>query len=126
MDGKHFSVVLYLFMVSDETVHFTLSDFKVYTRNNDRLFLSDEGPMLETLDYTICIGSTSTFYISICICILPTQHIYVYCRSKAFFVFPPNYNAIQQSTSLSVQILWKKLSRKKQTTCLKIRKTHTL
>ena len=60
MDGKHFSVVLYLFMVSDETVHFTLSDFKVYTRNNDRLFLSDEGPMLETLDYTICIGSTPT------------------------------------------------------------------
>ena len=25
------------------------------------LFLSDEGPMLETLDYTICIGSTPTF-----------------------------------------------------------------
>ena len=25
------------------------------------LFLSDEGPMLETLDYTIRIGSTQTF-----------------------------------------------------------------
>ena len=25
------------------------------------LFLSDEGPMLETLDYTIRIGSTPTF-----------------------------------------------------------------
>ena len=25
------------------------------------LFLSDEGPMLETLDYTTRIGSTSTF-----------------------------------------------------------------
>ena len=25
------------------------------------LFLSDKGPMLETLDYTICIGSTLTF-----------------------------------------------------------------
>ena len=25
------------------------------------LFLSDEGPMLETLDYTICIGSIPTF-----------------------------------------------------------------
>ena len=25
------------------------------------MFLSDEGPMVETLDYTIRIGSTSTF-----------------------------------------------------------------
>ena len=30
--------------------------FKIYI-----LFLSNEGPMLETLDYTIRIGSTSTF-----------------------------------------------------------------
>ena len=29
------------------------------------LFLSDEGPMLETLDYTIHIASTPTIYISI-------------------------------------------------------------
>ena len=29
--------------------------------------------MLETLDYTIRIGSTQTFYISICISTLPTQ-----------------------------------------------------
>ena len=28
---------------------------------NTYLFLSDEGPMLETLDYTIRIGSTATF-----------------------------------------------------------------
>ena len=28
-------------------------------------FLSDEGPTLETLDYTIRIGSTPTSYISI-------------------------------------------------------------
>ena len=39
------------------------------------LFLSDEGPMLETLDYTIRIGSIHRpFYISICISTLPTQH----------------------------------------------------
>ena len=30
--------------------------------------------MLETLDHTIRIGSTPTFYISICISTLPTQH----------------------------------------------------
>ena len=35
---------------------------------------SDEGPMLETLDYTIRIGSTPTFFISICISTLPTQY----------------------------------------------------
>ena len=29
--------------------------------NWNSLFLSDEGPMLETLDYTIRIGSTPTF-----------------------------------------------------------------
>ena len=41
------------------------------------VFLSDEGPVLETLDYTICIGSTPTFlsfYIFICISTLPMQH----------------------------------------------------
>ena len=38
-------------------------------------YKNDEGPMLETLDYTIRIGSTTTFlYISICISTLPTQH----------------------------------------------------
>ena len=36
--------------------------------------LSDEGPTLETLDFTIHIGNTPTFYISICISTLPTQH----------------------------------------------------
>ena len=29
--------------------------------NRPTLFLSDEGPMLETLDHTIRIGSTPTF-----------------------------------------------------------------
>ena len=38
------------------------------------LFLSDERPMLETLDHTIRIGSTRPFCISICISTLPTQH----------------------------------------------------
>ena len=31
-------------------------------------------PTLETLDFTIRIGSTPTFYISACIWTLPTQH----------------------------------------------------
>ena len=31
------------------------------------MFLSDEGPMLKTLDFPIHISSTSTFYISNCI-----------------------------------------------------------
>ena len=30
------------------------------TANTDSIVLSDEGPMLETLDYTIRIGSTPT------------------------------------------------------------------
>ena len=39
------------------------------------LFLSDEGPMLETLDYTIRIGSIPTFlYFDFYISTLPTQH----------------------------------------------------
>ena len=46
------------------------------------LSLSDKVPMLETLDYTIRIGSIHRpFYISICISTLPTQHtmfIYIY------------------------------------------------
>ena len=31
------------------------------SERNKILFLSDEGPMLDTLDYTIRIGSTPTF-----------------------------------------------------------------
>ena len=45
--------------------HMTFIRFSIYF-----LFLSDEGPMLETLDYTIRIGSTPTFlcfYINIVI-----------------------------------------------------------
>ena len=37
------------------------------------IFLSDEGPTLESLDFTIHIGSKPTFFISICIWTLPTQ-----------------------------------------------------
>ena len=36
-------------------------DYTVTCSCNRNLFLSDEGPMLETLDYTIRIGSTPTF-----------------------------------------------------------------
>ena len=38
------------------------------------LFLFDKGPTLERLDFTIRIGSTQPFYISICIYTLPMQH----------------------------------------------------
>ena len=38
------------------------------------VFLSDKRPMLKTLDFAFYIGSTPTFYISICISTLPTQH----------------------------------------------------
>ena len=37
------------------------------------MFFFDEGPTLEKLDFTLNIGST-TFYISICVSTLPTQH----------------------------------------------------
>ena len=39
------------------------------------LFLSDEGPTLETLDYILSVLAVhQPFYISICIPSLPTQH----------------------------------------------------
>ena len=41
-------------------------------------FLSDEGPMLETLDYTIRIGSTPTFLYF---------DLYLYSAYAAFFVY---------------------------------------
>ena len=41
----------------------------------DFLFLSDDGPMLETLDYTICIGGTPNF------------HIQSYLSYSIFFLF---------------------------------------
>ena len=46
----------------------------VLRQRENGLFLSDEGPTLETLDYTIRIGSTPTFLYSIRISTLPTQH----------------------------------------------------
>ena len=42
------------------------------------LFLSDEGPMLETLDYTIRIGSTSTFLYF---------NLYLYSAYAAHYVY---------------------------------------
>ena len=42
------------------------------------LFLSDEGPMLETLDYTIRIGSTPTFLYF---------DLYLYSAYAAHFVY---------------------------------------
>ena len=40
------------------------------------LFLSDEGPMLETFDYTVLslLAVHRPFYISICISTMPMQH----------------------------------------------------
>ena len=45
--------------------------FRALTPSSERnLFLSDEGPMLETLDHTIRIGSTPTFlYFDLLLCI---------------------------------------------------------
>ena len=40
--------------------------------------LSDEGPMLETLDYTIRIGSTPTFLYFDLYCIYIYIYIYIY------------------------------------------------
>ena len=42
------------------------------------LFLSDEGPMLETLDYTIRIGSTPTFL---------NYDLYLYSAYAAHYVY---------------------------------------
>ena len=46
----------------------------VLRQRENGLFLSDEGPAHETLDYTIRTGSTPTFLYSIRISTLPTQH----------------------------------------------------
>ena len=65
-------------MLIDEVIMFIANEEKFWANNPQKYihiyiyiyiysFLSDEGPMLETLDYTIRIGSTPTFYISICI-----------------------------------------------------------
>ena len=49
-------------------------------------FLSDEGPMLETLDHTICIGSTPTFlYFDLYLYFAYAAHyvyIYIYIYHK--------------------------------------------
>ena len=52
------------------------------------MFLSDEGPTLETLHFTICIGSTPFFYISICICRDNEAHcVYFTFGSENYGVF---------------------------------------
>ena len=52
-------------------------------------FLSDEGPMLETLDYTIRIGSTQTFlYFDLYLYSAYVAH-YVYYTVAAVSVSPP-------------------------------------
>ena len=51
------------------------------------LFLSDEGPMLETLDHILSVLAVHRpFYISICISTLPTQHttFILNCRKPWF------------------------------------------
>ena len=48
------------------------------------LFLSDEGPLLETLDYSIVLAVHQPFYISICISTLPTQHTTFISKEKSF------------------------------------------
>ena len=60
--------------------------------------LSDKGPMLETLDYTVLsiLAVHQPFYISICISILPTQHT--------------TCTFISLTASWDVEVVWAKLS----------------
>ena len=53
-------------------------DYTVTCSCNRNLFLSDEGPMLETLDYTIRIGSTPTFLYF---------HLYLYSAHAGHYVY---------------------------------------
>ena len=53
--------------------------------------------MLETLDFTIRIGSTPTIYISICLSTLPTQHththtLYIYILRFDFLAGGPVFS----------------------------------
>ena len=59
------------------------------------LFLSDEGPMLETLDYTICIGSTPTFLYF---------DLYLYSAYAAHFVYLSVCLSICVSISVPVSV----------------------
>ena len=58
------------------------------------LFLSDEGPMLETLDYTIRIGSTPTFLYF---------DLYLYSAYAAHFVYL--YSCMGTSLSADNEII---------------------
>ena len=68
-----FSHLIGLLSVTWLSLLYKFTRFSIYF-----LFLSDEGPMLETLDYTIRIGSTPTFlYFDLIVSLvstLPTQH----------------------------------------------------
>ena len=68
------------------------------------LFLSDEGPMLETLDYTIRIGSTPTI-LYIKINNSSSEYFIVLCyllsTSKRFRSFPPDSLMLQTPDSAS-------------------------
>ena len=52
------------------------------------MFVSDEGPMLETLDYTILIGSTPTFLYF---------DLYLYSAYAAHYVYVTNCAVTQLS-----------------------------
>ena len=58
------------------------SIFSANVSRRKQLFLSDEGPTLETLDYTIRIGSTST-------CLYFDLYLYsAYVAHYVYFNFP--------------------------------------
>ena len=62
------------------------------------LFLSDEGPMLETLDYTIRIGSAPTFlYFDLYLYSAYAAH-YVYFTDRLSLFFNRNRNRYSLST----------------------------
>ena len=67
-------------------------------------YKNDEGPTLETLDYTIRIGNTTTFlYISICVSTLPTQHTTFISQMNRYVI-----KHLQKLTQLSSQLFPKK------------------
>ena len=59
---------------------------------------SDEGPMLETLDHTIRIGSTPTFLYFDCISTLPTKHTTFMIESDSFQVLTLRCRFIMEVT----------------------------
>ena len=84
-------------------------------RRKKILFLSDEGPMLETLDHTVRIGSTPTFlYFDLYLCLRSTLRlyimIYIYARNtrqnSTTLYLPPCVNIFaKQKSRLSMFLL---------------------